>query len=165
MRAGVLLDRGVDEQEFIYPYYRLIEEGFDVDIISVEKGTFISKNGLSLASDTSIENALPKKYQVLIIPGGYAPDRLRRSQSILELVRKVYEHGGRIGAICHGPQVLISAGIISKLRITGFSSIKDDLINAGAIYTGTQVESEKRIVSCVGPNDMPELMKVLLKGF
>ena len=164
MRAAVLLDDGVDAAEFIYPYYRLIEAGFEVDVVAVRTGEFSSKNKLILRADTTVEEALLKKYQVLVVPGGYAPDRLRRSEKVLELVVQVYEHGGRIAAICHGPQVLISAGIVTNKKITGFPSIKEDIINAGADYTGLAVESDERIVTATDIKALPEFMSTLLSG-
>jgi protease I len=164
MRAAILLDAGVDEAEFIYPYYRLIEEGMDVDVVAPRLGEFRAKDGIVLRSDTRLEDALARRYDVLVIPGGYAPDRLRRHKLVLDLVRQVLEQGGRVGAICHGPQVLISSGVVTNRRVTGFHSIKDDLINAGAKYTGLTVEVDDRVVTATEPKAMPEFMRTLLAG-
>ena len=100
----------------------------------------------------------------LVIPGGYCPERLRMNASVLELVRKVYAAGKLLAAICHGPQVLISAGVLSKKRVTGYLGIWDDLRNAGALVVDEPVVIDENIITSRAPQDLPYFGRTLLKA-
>ena len=163
MKVAMLLDDLVEDVEFIYPYYRFKEEKFTVDIISPEIKTFKGKKGCSFASKKSIRDVDPEDYDILFIPGGYAPDRLRRYPEVLNFVKRVNELGKIIGAVCHGPWVLISAGIVKGKKITGYYAIKDDIVNAGAEYTGKEVERDGNIFTGTDPDSMAELLKEMIK--
>ncbi len=163
MKVAILLEDLVEDVEFIYPYYRFKEEKFDVDIISPEIKTFKGKKGCTFASKKSIKDVDPEYYDILFIPGGYAPDRLRRYPEVLNFVRRMFELGKIIGAVCHGPWVLISAGIVKGKKITGYHAIKDDIINAGANYTGKPVERDGNIFTGTDPEAMAELIKEIIK--
>ncbi len=163
MKVAMLLEDLVEDVEFIYPYYRFKEEKFTVDIISPEIKTFKGKKGCSFASKKSIRDVDPEDYDILFIPGGYAPDRLRRYPEVLNFVKRVNELGKIIGAVCHGPWVLISAGIVKGKKITGYYAIKDDIVNAGAEYTGKEVERDGNIFTGTDPDAMAELLKEIIK--
>ncbi len=163
MKVAILIEELVEDVEFIYPYYRFKEEGFDVDVLSLEIKTFKGKKGCTFKSQKSIKDVDPEYYDILFIPGGYAPDRLRRYPKVLNFVRRLNELGKIIGAVCHGPWVLISAGIIKNKKVTGYHAIKDDIENAGAIYTGKKVESDGNIFTGTDPDAMPELLKMIIK--
>ncbi|NPA13450.1 MAG: type 1 glutamine amidotransferase [Aquificae bacterium] len=166
-KVAILLDDFVEEVEFIYPLYRLKEEGFTVEILSPRTGEFKGKKGLTFHSNKKVNPDTADQYIGVFIPGGYAPDRLRRSEDILQFVRNIHQQGKVVGAICHAPWVLISAGIIKGKRITGFFSIKDDIQNAGAVYTGNPVEIDGNIITATDPEAMPEMLKKMvdmLKG-
>ncbi|MDQ7081891.1 MAG: DJ-1/PfpI family protein [Aquificota bacterium] len=94
------------------------------------------KKGMSFKPDRTLKEVVHENFDCVFIPGGYAPDRLRRYTEVLSLVKRHYEDGKLIAAVCHGPWVLISAKVVAGRRVTGFFAIKDDLINAGADYTG-----------------------------
>lgn len=163
MKVAIFIEDFVEDVEFIYPYYRFKEEKFTVEVISTEIKVFKGKKGCSFKSQKSIRDVDPEDYDILFIPGGYAPDRLRRYPEVLNFVRRVNELGRIIGAVCHGPWVLISAGIIKNKKVTGFFAIKDDIENAGAIYTGNPVERDGNIFTGTDPEHMPELLKEIIK--
>ncbi len=163
MRVAILLEDLVEDVEFIYPYFRFKEEGFVVDVIAPQIKTYKGKKGCSFASKKSIKDVDPEDYDILFIPGGYAPDRLRRYPEILNFVRRMHELNKIIGAVCHGPWVLISAHIIKGKKITGYFAIKDDIINAGAAYTGKPVEKDGNIITGTDPEALSALIKEIIK--
>ena len=162
-RVAILIENFVEEVEFIYPFYRFQEEHFIVDVLAPKAGEFKGKNGLIFHTNKIVEPDLADNYDGLFIPGGYAPDRFRRDKETLELVRNMYSKNKIIGAICHGPWLLVSAGIVKNKKITGFFSIKDDIKNAGAVYTGNPVEVDGNIITGTDPKAMPEMVKVFIE--
>jgi len=162
VKIALLLENFVEESEFIYPYYRLKEEGFLVDVLAPKIGEFKGKNGLTFHSTKITDTEKVEEYNGVFIPGGYAPDRFRRDKDTVSFVRKMYEKNKVIGAICHGPWLLISAKIIKGKNITGFYSIKDDIENAGANYTGKPVEVDGNIITGTDPNAMPQMVKLFI---
>ena len=163
MRAAVLVEDLFDERELIYPLYRLKELGFQVDLVGPEAREYRGKSGLAVKATKDARTALGEDYEVLWIPGGYAPDRLRRSKEVLELVRKVAERGV-VAAVCHAPWVLISAELGRGRRVTGFHSIRDDLRNAGAQVVDEPYVRDGNIITGTDPEAMPGMMKLLLEA-
>ena len=163
MKVLILLEDGYEDVEFFYPYYRFIEAGFEVVVASPKKGVKVGKHGTSFKVEEEVSNLKADEFDAVFIPGGHAPDRLRRYEEVKEIVRKVYEGGKVVGSICHGPHVLISAGIVKDVKITSFFSIKDDLINAGAEWVDEPVVVDRRIVTSRVPDDLPKLMPVLIE--
>ncbi|NPA58086.1 MAG: type 1 glutamine amidotransferase [Aquificae bacterium] len=161
-KVAVLLEDFVEEVEFIYPYYRFKEEGYAVDVLAPAVREYKGKKGLVFHSTHQINPDEVELYSAVFIPGGYAPDRLRRDGETLRFVKGMYESGKLVAAICHAPWLLISAGIVKGKRITGFFSIKDDIVNAGGIYTGKPVEVDGNIITATDPKAMPEMMKKVL---
>ena len=160
--VAILLDELVEDVEFIYPYYRFKEEGYKVDVLATRLGEFKGKKGGTFLSNKILNEDLFKDYDILFIAGGYAPDRLRRHKVVLEFVKYMYESNKLTCAICHAPWVLISAKIIKNKKITGFYAIKDDIINAGAIYTGNPVEIDGNIITATDPEAMPQMLKTII---
>ncbi|TCK04588.1 type 1 glutamine amidotransferase domain-containing protein [Phorcysia thermohydrogeniphila] len=162
-RVAILLEDFVEEVEFIYPFYRFKEEGFQVDVLAPRSGSFRGKKGLSFEANGKVNPERAPDYDCVFIPGGYAPDRLRRSVKVLEFVRNAFNNGKLVAAICHGPWVLISAGIVKGKKVTGFFSIRDDLENAGAVYTGSPVEVDGNLVTATDPSAMPAMLKLIVE--
>ncbi len=160
-KVAILLEDFVEDVEFIYPFYRFKEEGYIVDVLAPRVGEFTGKKGLIFHSSHRVDPDTVEQYIALFIPGGYAPDRFRRDKETIEFIRRMYESGKVVGAICHGPWALISAGIIKGKRVTGFFSIKDDIQNAGAIYTGKPVEVDGNLITATDPKAMPEMLKIM----
>lgn len=162
-RACVLVEDKYENLELWYPYYRLKELGLDVDLVGPEvKKTYGSKEGYPATSDTDVKVALEREYAVIVAPGGFAPDRLRRYPDILKLVKKVHDEGGIVASICHGPWVLISAKILKGRRATCVAAIKDDVENAGATYLDEEVVADRNIVTSRTPKDIPAWMRTIV---
>jgi protease I len=131
---ATLVAEGVEDLEYYVPLMRLQEEGATVLTAGLDLKPVAGKNGLHIAPDTTIESLKVDNLFALVIPGGWAPDRLRRYPVVTDLVRKMDEAGKPLGIICHGGLVAISAGIVKGHRATGSRGIKDDLVNAGATW-------------------------------
>ncbi len=165
-RAVVLVESQYECLELWYPILRLQEMGFQVDLVGPgEAGkTYPSKEGYPSTTDTSIGAALERRYRCIVVPGGVAPDKLRRYPQVLELVRKVHDQGGLVASICHGPSVLISARILRGRRVTCVSAIKDDVVNAGAEYIDAEVVVDKNLITSRTPVDIPAWSREIVKS-
>jgi protease I len=161
--AVVLVEDNYEDLELHYPRLRLIEAGFTVKTVGPSKKTYKSKFGYWATCDTLFNEVDPSSVAVLVIPGGWAPDRLRRFPECVALVANCHKAGAVIGHICHGGSLAVSARILKGVRSTSFSSIKDDLEFAGAIWLDERVVSDHRIVSAQTPEDLPGFMKEILK--
>jgi protease I len=155
----------VEDLEFWYPTLRLREAGAKVDVAGEEAGKeYHGKYGLPAKSEISFKEINPKEYDAVLVPGGWAPDKLRRFPEVLDLVRSMDEDGKIIGEICHAGWVLISAGILEGRKVTSTPGIKDDMVNAGAVWLDEPVVVDRNIVSSRRPPDLPEYLKALLKA-
>lgn len=161
--VAVLLEDLVEDAEFIYPFYRLQEAGYSVEVLAPAPGEYHGKRGGTFHAKHAADPGRAGEYAGLFIPGGYAPDRLRRSKKVLELVRSIFEEGKPVAAICHGPWVLVSAGIVNGKTVTGFPSIRDDLTNAGARYTGRSVERDGNLLTATDPSALPQMLPQFLE--
>ena len=161
-KIAVLVEDSYEDLELWYPYYRLMEEGADVKLVGPEAKVYKSKYGYPAVADLSAAEAKADDFQGIVVPGGYAPDRLRRYPKILDLVREIFEKGGVVASICHGPWVLISANIMKGKKTAGFSSIKDDLINAGAIYLDKEVVVDNNLITSRTPKDLPAFLPAII---
>ncbi len=163
-RACVLVENQYENLELWYPYWRLRELGLEVDLVGPEdEKVYGSKEGYSCTSDTPVVTALERDYDVIVVPGGMAPDKLRRYPNILQLVKKVHDEGGIVASICHGPWVLISAKILRGRKATCVSAIKDDVVNAGAEYHDVEVVVDRNIVTSRTPKDLAVWSSAIVK--
>lgn len=155
-RILVLAESQYQELELWYPVLRFRGAGADVVVASPARGAlYASKIGYPVRSDASVEEIDPDDIDALIIPGGFAPEGMRRSQPLLDLVRKTYENGTVVAAICHAGWVLASAGIARGRRLTCVPIIRDDLLSAGADYTDAPVVRDGNLITSRLPNDLP----------
>lgn len=157
-RVLIPIDDLFDEREFIYPYYRILEAGHEVIVAARMEGNYHSKAGLEVSAGDAFSEIDPKEIDAIFIPGGYAPDRVRRDEHALELVRNLMVRGRVVGAVCHGPWLLLSAGVVAGRKITSFFSIRPELEGAGAIWTGNKVEVDGNLVTGTDPSSLPELL-------
>ena len=162
-KVAILVENLYEDQELWYPYYRLKEAGYEVKLIGPEKKTYYSKHQYPTDADLSIDMVKADDFVGVVIPGGYAPDHLRRHSKIINFVRKIFEKDGLVAAICHAAWVLISAGILNEKDATCFFSIKDDLINAGANYLDQEVVADRHLVTSRMPKDLPAFLPAILK--
>ncbi|MGC9361084.1 MAG: type 1 glutamine amidotransferase domain-containing protein [Anaerolineae bacterium] len=158
----VLAEDLYEDMELWYPYYRLLEEGASVTLVGPEAGDYASKHGYVASATEAAAEVDPSGVHAVVVPGGYAPDKLRRYPSILDLVREVYESGGVVAFICHAAWVPISAGIVAGRRATCVSAIRDDLENAGATYVDAPVVVDERLVSSRTPDDLPQYLPAII---
>jgi len=162
MSVAILAGPDYEDLELHYPLLRFREEGADVKVVAPTKDTYRGKHGLSIVPDLSIDEALTMRFDVLIIPGGWAPDRLRRDSRVVEFVRRHGQERAIIGAICHGPQLLISAKLLAGRRATCVSGIKDDVINAGATFEDAPVVVDGNIITSRVPDDLPSFCRAII---
>src|SRR4051794_38204585 len=163
-RAAVLVEQQYQEMEVWYPVYRLREAGCKVTLVGPEAGqSYPSKLGYPAKSDKAAKDVSADDFDVLIIPGGFAPDYLRRHEAILRLVSSMAEQGKVVGAICHGPWVLCSTQALKGKKATCFFAIKDDVINAGADYRDAEVVRDGNLITSRKPDDLPAFMQALIQ--
>jgi len=155
----MLIGEGFEDAEAFYPYYRLIEEGFDVDIAAPKKGIVIGKHGIGMEAKLNLEEVKPTDYVGIVLPGGKGPERLRLNPRSAEIVKEFIADGKVVAAICHGPQLLISAGAVKGRKLTCYAGIKDDVIASGGKYVNKEVVVDKKIVTSRVPSDLPYFMK------
>ena len=165
MKAIILVENGFEDIELLYPYYRLMEAGYEVDIVGPEKDTkYDGKKGGSIKSTKTPEEINLKEYKILIVPGGWAPDRMRTKKPLVDLVKDADKQGMVIGAICHAAQLLNEADIVRGRNLTCVASVATDVKNAGGNYTNTQLVIDGNLVSSRYPADIPVWMPAVLKA-
>lgn len=153
-----------EDLELQYPKYRLLEAGAKVVVAGKKaKETYKGKHGYPCVADISFDEVNVKDYAGLIIPGGYAPDKLRRIPKVLEITKQFDDEEKLIAFICHAGWVPISAKIIKGVRCTSFSAIKDDMINAGAKWTDEAVVIDGHIISSRSPEDLPQFCPAIVQ--
>jgi len=154
---------GYEDLELHYPRIRLMEAGYETELISLHKREIKGKYGYPIKPDKLIKEANPNDYNGVIIPGGTKnPDYLRREKEILEFVSKINDQGKLVGAICHAGWVLISAKIVRGRKATSYFAIKDDMLNAGVIYEDSPVVIDNNLITSRMPSDLPDFMKAVL---
>ena len=164
-RAAVLVEQQYQEMEVWYPVYRLREAGCKVTLVGPEAGhTYPSKLGYPAKSDKAAADVSADDFDILVIPGGFAPDYLRRHEAILRLVSTMAEQGKVVAAICHGPWVLCSTQALKGKRATCFFAIKDDVSNAGATYVDAEVLRDGNLITSRKPDDLPAFMQSILQA-
>ncbi|MGC9105543.1 MAG: type 1 glutamine amidotransferase domain-containing protein [Thermoprotei archaeon] len=160
-----LVGEEFEDIELLYPFYRVIEEGFTPVIAWKEAKAKVSgKHGYSVVSDISFKEVRVEDYVGLVIPGGRGPERIRNIPEVKEITRKFFELKKPVAAICHGPQILISAGVIKGRRVTSYESIKDDVIAAGGEYVDAPVVEDGNLISSRHPGDLPYFGASLIKA-
>jgi len=163
-KVAVLVDNDYEDLELWYPYYRLREAGYEPVLIGTREGTYRGKRGYEAKVTLSADRADARDLIALVIPGGWAPDRLRRHDSVVELVRGVFDHGSVVASICHGGSLLVSANVVRGRKVTSFHSIEVDLINAGARFMDREVVVDGNLITSRRPDDLPAFMRELLRA-
>lgn len=163
-RIAIFVEADYQDMEVHYPRYRLIEEDAEVVVIgsgSAEK--YFGKYGYPIQVDQSAGSADPQAFDGLIIPGGWAPDKMRLSRPMIEFVRFMTANQRVIGCICHGGWVLASAGVVKGRRLTSYEAIRDDLVNAGADWVDQEVVVDGNLITSRKPDDLPAFMREVIK--
>lgn len=163
-RAIIITGPGYEDSELIYPYYRLLEEAVHVDLATSTDLEVKGKYGNPSKPTITIDNIREEDFDLVVIPGGHeAPDRVRQNEKILKFIRDMHIKGKFISSTCHGPWVLISAGIIKGKRATCYVGMRDDLINAGAFYEIAPVVVDQNIITSDHPRNLGHWMKTTVE--
>jgi len=161
----VLAENNYQEFELWVPYYRLKEEGAEVTLVGTGSSrTYTSKHGYPVDVDKEAKQIDMAKFDGVVIPGGYAPDLMRRYPEMVRIVREAHEQGKMVAAICHAGWMLVSAGILKGKKATCFFAIKDDLINAGANYVDEEVVRDGKLITSRKPDDLPAFCREMIEA-
>lgn len=162
-RFAVLVEDQYEDQELWYPVQRLREAGAAVTIVGPEAGkTYTSKHGYPAQSDKAASDVTAEDFDGVIIPGGYAPDRMRRHEAMVALVRNAHQAGKIVAAICHAGWMLCSADVLQGKQATSFSAIKDDMANAGAKWVDREVVQDGNLITSRTPDDLPAFLQTII---
>jgi protease I len=156
MKVAVLVEDYYQVLEVWYPYLRLREEGIKTVLVGTgTKKSYESKEGYPAQEELSIKNVTVSDFDGVVVPGGYAPDILRRHEEVNAFVRTMHQKGKLVAAICHAGWVLVSAGILKNKKVTCFYAIKDDIVNAGAEFLDQEVVVDGNLITSRNPYDLP----------
>jgi protease I len=151
--------------ELWVPYFRLKEEGAEVTIVGTGSSpSYTSKHGYPVQVNKEAKEIDMSKYDGVVIPGGYAPDLMRRYPEMVKIVKDAHQKGKTIAAICHAGWMLASAGIVKGKKVTGFFAIKDDLVNAGANYVDAEVVRDGNLITSRKPDDLPAFCREIINA-
>ena len=165
-RIAILAEEDFEDSEIIEPLRSMKNAGARVVIIGTgSKKNYQGKRGnANISVDTTADKVKPEDFAAIIVPGGYAPDKMRRDPAMIELVRKAYELGKVVATICHGPQLLISANIVRGRKLTSWPSIAVDLENAGAEWVDAPVVQDGNLITSRKPADLPRFNKTIIEA-
>ena len=162
-RIAILVEDYYQVLEVWYPFLRLREEKMEPVFVGTAIREFKSKEGYPVKADVAVKDAKVSDFDGVVIPGGWAPDILRRYPEVNGFVRDMHRQGKVVACICHGGWVLVSAGILKGKKVTGFSAIKDDLVNAGAEFIDTEVVVDGNLVTSRNPYDLAAFCVQMIK--
>lgn len=160
---AILVGPEYEDLEVWYPKLRLEEAGYDTPLVGMGESKYHGKWGYPAVMDAAVKEIDAATLRGVLAPGGWAPDKLRRDPGVLQLVRDVHEARGLVATICHGPWILISAGIVRGRTLTSTVGIRDDVVNAGAIWVDEPAVTDGNIVSARVPKDLPAFTKAMLR--
>lgn len=165
-KVVIITGPGFEEPEVIVPWLYLPSEGIQVDVVTVAKNPDVEvkgKHGYTIAPTVKVADLSVDKYDAVLIPGGYeAPDRVRQNKHVVNFVRAMHEKRNIVAAICHGPWVLVSAGVLKGKRATCYPGMKDDLVNAGAKYVQERVVVDGNLITADRPETSGHWTKIIV---
>ena len=163
-KIAVLIENNFEESELLYPYHRFRED-FEVDLVGSEKDKeYVGKSGgLKVKSDIASSEVKASDYEAVYVPGGYSPDAMRKCQAAIDFVKKMHDDGKIVAAICHGPWLLVEAGILDGVKATSVKQISTDLKNAGAIWVDEETVVDNKIITARTPKDLPVQIKKIVE--
>jgi protease I len=162
-RVAILVGTDYEDLEVWYPKLRLEAAGYDAPLVGADLVTYKGKHGYPAPTDLKVTDCDPATLAGVLAPGGWAPDKIRRDPVALELVRRVDAAGGLVATICHGPWILISAGIVRGRRLTSTVGIRDDVVNAGAEWVDAPVVEDRNFISSRVPKDLPAFGEAMVR--
>jgi len=162
-RVAVLAEDFYEDLELWYPLLRLREAGAETFVVGTgTKEEYSSKYGHPVKVDLTADQVSAAEVNAIVVPGGYAPDKMRRYPAVLNLVRDAFEQGKVVAAICHAGWVLVSAGILKGKRVTSVSAIRDDMANAGATWLNEEVVRDGNLITSRTPADLPAFCRTII---
>jgi len=159
---AILVEDDYQELELHYPRLRLIEAGARVSVVGAGQETYHSGKGYAVKADADASEVKSGDFDAVVIPGGMAPDKMRRHQAMVEFVRALHDAGKPVAWICHAGWVPVSADIVGGRRVTSFPSIRDDMVNAGADWVDEEVVVDGNLISSRVPDDLPAFCQAIL---
>jgi protease I len=164
-RIAVLAENMYQEMELWVPYYRMKEEGAEVKVVGAGGAkSYASKHGYPVNVDVQADAVKAVEFDAVIVPGGYAPDMMRRNDAMVGLVRDAAQQGKVVAAICHAGWMLCSADIVKGKKVTSFSSIKDDMVHAGGQWSDSEVVVDGNLITSRKPDDLPAFCREIVKA-
>ncbi len=163
MKALIISADNFEDTELLVPYYRLKEAGVEVTVASLSRRAIKGKHGYEVDVDKTLDEVNPDDYAILVLPGGAAPALVRKEPKALELARSFFARSKPVAAICHGPQILISAGLLQGRHATCYKSVTDELKKAGALYEDREVVVDANLITSRQPADLPAFMRETMK--
>ena len=163
MKALFISADRYEDSELLVPYYRFLEEGITVDIASMRKEPIKGKHGYEVEVTKTLAEVRPDDYDILVLPGGKAPEAVRKDPKAVEIARDFFRKGKLVAAICHGPQTLITAGLLKNRHATCYRTVVEELKEAGAIYEDKEVVVHGNLVTSRQPSDLPAFMRETMK--
>jgi len=163
MKALIVSADHFEDSELLVPYYRLLEAGIEVDIASMRRGKINGKHGYQVEVNKALKDVKPDEYAVLVLPGGKAPAAIRKEQAALRIAQAFFSGNKPVAAICHGPQTLITAGLLQGRRATCFHTVAEEMREAGALYEDSEVVVDGNLVTSRQPSDLPAFMRETIK--
>lgn len=162
-KVAILVEDQYQVLEVWYPYLRLREDKIETVLVGTGKKNYKSKEGYPAQEELDIKRAKTEDFDAVVIPGGYAPDILRRYEAVNNFIADMYRQGKIVASICHGGWVLASAGILKGTTVTSFQAIKDDMINAGAKFVDKEVVVDRNLITSRNPYDLPAFCTQIVK--
>jgi protease I len=163
MKALIISADHFEDAELLVAYYRLLEAGIAVDIASIKRGKINGKHGYQVEASMALKDVNPADYALLVLPGGKAPTDLRKEAAALRIAQAFFAASKPVAAICHGPQLLITAGLLRERRATCYPSVAEEMREAGALYEDSEVVVDGNLVTSRRPSDLPAFMRETLK--
>lgn len=163
MRALIVSADHFEDTELLVPFYRLEEEGLEVDVASIARGKIHGKHGYEVVVNKAMRDVSADDYDLLVLPGGKAPATLRKEQAAVAIAQDFMRRNKPVAAICHGPQILITAGVMQGRRATCYPSVAEELQAAGALYEDREVVVDDKLVTSRHPADLPAFMREMVR--
>jgi protease I len=163
MKALIISADNFEDTELLVPFYRLREEGIEVDIASMQKEMIKGKHGYEIAANKTLDEIRPDDYSLLVLPGGKAPEAVRKQPKAVAIAQHFFQQNKPVSAICHGPQTLITADLLKNRRATCYRAVADEMKGSGARYEDAEVVVDGNLVTSRQPSDLPAFMRETMK--
>ena len=164
VRVAVLIAELFDEAELLVPYYRLLEAGHEAVLVGARVEEYRGKHGYPKWAEQAAADVDPAGFDGAVVPGGFSPEYLRRDPHIVALVRHLVAAGRPVAAICHGPWLLVTAGVLQGRRVTSYPSLRPEIEYAGATWVDEQVVVDGSLITSRTPADLPAFLQALMRA-